>query len=129
MAITEPLHVTPGPDGSAVEKGVPIIAKKIMGFRGMTARQLAERLHMHPNRLSERMTGKARFTVAELVDMATVLDVDVVVFFRDPADLDTRVQNWKKMNPGPRGVPMRDEQLQFTFGNVARPLAVVRSPH
>lgn len=60
--------------------------RTFLAVKGMTSADLARHLGMATSRCSERMTGKVRFTIAELWDIAHFLDVPVELFFLDPEE-------------------------------------------
>ncbi len=52
-----------------------------MSLRGVSASELAVYLGIGKTSLSERLTGKRRFTNAEVADMAELFRVSPAVFF------------------------------------------------
>jgi transcriptional regulator with XRE-family HTH domain len=66
---------------------VPRIVRTLMAARAVSLSELAEHLGIGRSSLSERLTGKRRFTLAEVADMADYFEVSPAVFFEDPANL------------------------------------------
>lgn len=61
----------------------PSVAAEIraaMGRANITQSQLADRITLSPHRLSQRLNGKAPFTLDQLIEIGEALDVDPMSF-------------------------------------------------
>lgn len=63
------------------------ILRVLLGYRNLTMAELAGRLGMKAYNMSNRVTGRAPFTVADLRQMAEVLDVEPGVWFDEPENV------------------------------------------
>ena len=88
--------------GDALARNVPGVVRMLMALTGTSSKALAEYLGLHPNRMSERMTGKKAFELDEVVDLADFFEVSFETLLRDPDEVRARVQNWKLMSGGDR---------------------------
>jgi antitoxin component HigA of HigAB toxin-antitoxin module len=70
-----------------VDKAVPRILKALMALHGTDPAAVADHLGIAKSSLSERMTGKRRFTVVEIAKLAQFFKVSPATFFEDPASL------------------------------------------
>jgi len=67
-----------------VDKNIATVLKALCAIRGVTLAQLAADHGMSPSAIHERMSGKRRFTAAEVAAFARYLDVKPGKFF-EPA--------------------------------------------
>lgn len=89
---TEPL-TTAVPAEIPVEVAEANLRKNVRVFlavRGRSSSDLARHLHVSTGRMSERMAGKTRFTIAELLKISRYLDVPVELLFEDPEEALSR---------------------------------------
>lgn len=77
--------------GESVEANVRHVVKALMGLNDTAPADLAAALRIGRSSLSERMTGKRRFTVAEVYDLAAFFRVKPGLFFQDPQELTARL--------------------------------------
>lgn len=73
--------------GESVEANVRHIVRALMGLNDTSPAELAKVLGIGRSSLSERMTGKRRFTIAEVYDMAAFFKVKPGLFFRNPDEV------------------------------------------
>lgn len=67
--------------GAEAEETVRRTTRVLMSLRGVTPAELAAYLQIGKTSLSERLTGKRRFTNAEVADMAVLFGVSPAAFF------------------------------------------------
>lgn len=70
---------------------LPTAVRTLMTAHRVPGKDLAEVLHLSASQLSERLSGKTRFSADEVVGIAAYFGVAVGVLFSDPRDsLKTR---------------------------------------
>jgi hypothetical protein len=69
---------------SPIQDRVPRIVNILLAYRGLSARQLASKIGLSPQKFSDRMNGRSRFTLEEAEQMAAVLGVGPGVWFDEP---------------------------------------------
>lgn len=69
---------------SPIQDRVAKIVSVLLAYRGMPAIQLAQRLGMSRQKFSDRMNGRARFTLEEVERMSEILGVGAGVWFDEP---------------------------------------------
>lgn len=74
-------------------QGVAGEVRAWMARRQFTGRSVAQQLGWSEIALSRRLTGKVAFDVAELMKIASLLDVHVSAFFEAPTGLGVRKQD------------------------------------
>lgn len=85
MALAEEQQEQP-PSGAEIERNLPRVVRMLMGLRGASTGDLAGCLRIHEQSVRDRLTGKCRFTFAEVADLVEFFDVPPEVFFEDPAE-------------------------------------------
>ncbi len=96
-AMAAPMEATVITPTAVIERNVRENIRTLLALHQMTANALGEHLGLASSQISQRMTGKGRFTMAEAVQVAEVLGVSIETLLRNPAEVRERVQNWKMM--------------------------------
>ena len=92
-----PMEATVVTPAHVIERHVRENVRTLLALNQMTAKGLGEYLGLASSQISQRMTGKRRFSVAEVGQMAEFFGVPTDLLFRDSDDVRERVQNWKMM--------------------------------
>ncbi|MCA1842314.1 MAG: helix-turn-helix transcriptional regulator [Actinobacteria bacterium] len=86
-----------------VDRNVAVVLKMLCAARGVSMVKVARDLHMSESALRERVSGKRRFTAAEVVAFARYLKVRPGRFF-EPAISESE-SAWRTVSAGQQTFP------------------------